>query len=492
MLILYLIQLPKFLSLHLLSSYPFFGCLPVCSTMDVEATICIEFILALDKVLKLMEQVGVHRKLDPALVSNSGRVELFSAFLAEELEVDRLAVFLHTRDFTQQLLGVKFRELYVTLQIDTAFSSQSAAVHEQEQLLLLVQKKNKRKKKREKKGNPPSTTVLLTDHLFLDPIEFDGDQDELDRLTRQEGEEIIPGEGKVVPPSVTLPFFLRLAKDACMPDAPLLALDMRTLKVLCQNLTPDCTDGVRNYMAKRCLFWTDVLCGFKGSMFTVSQRLKSVDAFFQCEYKGLQVDGLKVVPAQVFLWMVCTEMGAYADVAEQVVATDTGVSDETTTEQSIAMLNNVYDQDRAREKAMDEAIKLEAIELSQCNAHLLKLGKKKRQVERKWKDYSPDLTLQGLQAKQAEAHKGFSIDDITDLAAEITEFEGLKSSLEAKIKRMKKNKKNYLANVEDLWQVAVQGKRKFQSLKPIQSRKQVKTIKGKDTLNLKTAICYLQ
>jgi hypothetical protein len=444
--------------------------------MDVESAICIEFILALDKALQLMDHVGMHRKVDPSLVSNSGRVELFSAFLAEELEVDRLAVFLHTRDFTQQLLGVRFRELYVTLQVDT-----SPVVPALQVQVSVLPKKKRNKKKGKKDKDKPHTTVLLKDHLFLDPVEFDGDMEELDHQTR-EHEEVVPGEGKVVPASVKIPFFLRMSTDACMPDAPLLSLDMRTLKVLCQNLTPDCPEAVRNYMVKRCLFWTDVLCDFKGSMFKVWQQLKNVGSFFKSEYKGLQVDGLKVVPAQVFLWMVCTEMGSYADVTEQIVATDTGVSDETTTEQSVAMLNNVYDQDRAREKAMDEAIKLESIELSHCNAHLLKLEKRKRQVERKWKEYTPDLTLQGLQAKQAEANKGFSINDITDLSAEITEFEGLKSSLEAKMKRMKKNKKSYLEDVEDLWEVALKGKRKFQGLKPIKTRKQVKAGKGKDDL----------
>ena len=458
--------------------------------MDVESTICIEFLLALDKALKVMDHVGVHRKIDPALVSNSGRVEMFSAFLAEELEVDRLAVFLHTRDFTQQLLGVRFREMYVTLQVDTATGAgigagvgvDSTAVLQQEleqgSKKKNKKKKNKKKNKKKKDASAPSTTVLLTDHLFLDPVTFDGNQEELDQLTRQDGEEVIPGDGRVVPPSVKLPFFLRLAKDACMPDAPLLCLDIRTLKVLCQNLTPDCSEAVRAYMVKRCLFWTDVLCSFKGSMFTMSQQLKNVEAYFQCEYKGLFVDDLKVVPAHVFLWMLNTEMDSYADVKEQIVATDTGVSDETTTEQSIAMLNHVYDQDRAREKAMDEALRQETVELSHCTAHLLKLEKRRRHVERKWKEYTPDLTLRGLQAKQAEANKGFAVTDITDLTAEITEFEGLRSALEAKIKRKKKNKKSYLEDVEDMWDVALQGKRKFQGLKPIKTRKQVNTIKG--------------
>ena len=437
--------------------------------MEHESIICIEFIIALDKALKLMEEVGVNRKVDDALVSNSGRVELFSAFLAEELEVDRLAVYLHTRDYTQQLLGVRFRELYVSLQVDYTPPSLK------DQPVTPKKKRNKKRKKDEIR--PVGTTTLLADNLFLDPVEFDGDMEELDRVTR-EGEEVVPGKGKVIPPSVKIPFFLKLTKDACMPDAPLLSLDMRTLKVLCQSLTPDCSEEIRSYMVKRCLYWTDVLCRFKGSMFKVWQQLKNVTSFYKCKCKGLNVDGLKVVPAQVFLWMMCTEMGSYADVTEQIVATSTGVSDETTTEQSVAMLNNVYDQDRAREKAMDEEIHLEEMELSQCNAHILKLEKKRRQVERKWKEYSPDLTLKGLQAKQAEANKGFSVSDITDLTAEITEFEGLRSSLEAKIKRLKKNKKNYLDDVEDMWEVALKGKRKFQGLKPIKTRKQVKSIKG--------------
>jgi hypothetical protein len=444
------------------------------STMDVESLVVLEFIIALDKTLQRMEHVGINRKVDPGLVSNAGRVELFSAFLAEELEVDRLAVFLHTRDFTQQLLGVRFRELYVTLQVDT---SPAAAPEGGALPPPSPDNSRKKKKKRKKDVNKPTTTVLLTDHLFLDPVAFDGDMEELGSRTRGD-EEVIPGEGKIVPPSVKIPFFLRLSKDACMPDAPLLSLDMRTLKVLCQNLTPDCPEAVRSYMMKRCLFWTDVLCSYKGSMFKVWQQLKNVGSFFQCECRGLVVDGLQVVPAQVFLWMICTEMGSYADVTEQIVATDTGVSDETTTEQSVAMLNNVYDQDRAREKAMDEALKLEEIELSQCNAHLLKLEKRKRQVERKWKEYSPDLTLRGLQAKQAEANKGFSVNDITDITAELIEFQGLKSALEAKLKRMRKHKRSYLQDVEDLWEVALKGKRKFQGLKPIKTRKQVKTIKG--------------
>ena len=438
--------------------------------MEHESIVCLEFIIAIDKVLKRMESVGINRKIDGALVSNSGRVELFSSFLAEELEVDRLAVFLHTRDFTQQMLGVNFRELYVSLKVDTALPVVSPEIVE-------LPNKKQKKGKKNKDNNKLGTTTLLQGHLFLDPVEFEGDMDDLQNRTR-DGDIIIPGEGKVVPPSLSLPFFLRLSKDACMPEAPLLALDMRTLKVLCQNLTPDCSEEVRNYMIKRCLFWTDILCKFKGSMFKVWQELKNIGSFHDCEYKGLFVDGLKVVPAYVFLWMICTEMGSYADVAEQIVATDTGVSDDTTTEQSIAMLNNVYDQDRAREKAMEAAIQVEVLELSHCNAHLRKLEKKKRQIERKWKEYDPDLTLRGLQVKQAEANKGFSVFDVTDLSAEITEFEGLKSTLESKIKRMKKNKKKYLEDVENLWEVALKGKRKFQDLKPIKTRKQVKAIKG--------------
>ena len=438
--------------------------------MEIDSQICIELLIAVDRSLKISEQVSIHRKDDSRQVSSSGRVELFSSFLAEEFEVDRLAVYLHVRDFVQDHVGVKFRDLYVTLQNEVADSDLPS--HEEN----LIRPDKKRKKGGKSGGKPLKTTTLFQNDLLLDPVVFEGDlNDIMGRENR--GGEVSPVEGKVVPPSVQIPFFLRMSKDACLPEAPLLALDMRTLKVICQTLTPNCSEKIRDYMIKRCLFWTDVLRQFKGSTFKLWQMLRSSSSFYKSNYEGLTVKNLKVVPAHVLLWMVCTEISSYTDGTEHVAATDTTVSDETTTEQSIAMLNNVYYNDRAREKDMDQEIRIEEINLSQCNAHITKLRKRKRAVERKRKEYNPDFTLTGLKAKQAEANKGYDIVDISNIEAEIVEYEGEKSALEAKIKRLKKNKQHLLQDITELWDVALKGKRKFQGLNPLES-KSIHPMKG--------------
>jgi hypothetical protein len=341
-----------------------------------------EILLAIDRVSLLSDKVCMHRKVDEATVCDSGRVFMFSAFLSEELDVDRLAAYLQVREITQEVADFHFKDVIAHMQrpvpLNTGFES-------------------------------PSRQTVRND-----------DPDEVDILD----------VSKICP--LKLPFHLRVMKDASMPEAPLLAIDFRAVSVVCQRVTPNCSATSKKYLLHKVLYWVSTLVHRKSSIFRMLEYFREDShGFSVSRFEGALIDGLRVLPAHAVIWAICTEFGHFKgdqqmSVAEALHAD--GPKEAVTSEQGLAMLNRLYDNNRALVEGLEADISQAELNFSQCRAKIFDLEKQKRKIERKWKEFNPDLTLRGAHAAAAEENKGYDLTELSRLKMMLIEAEEERSS----------------------------------------------------------------
>lgn len=348
--------------------------LSVFSILNILPQICMEILLAIDRVFSLSDKVCMHRQIDEGVVCDSGRVLLFSAFLSEELNVDRLAAYLQTRQIAQEAAGFLLKDVIAYMQHPTPIS-------------------------------PSSSKNSLGD-------------DDSDLVERLDSTKICP---------LKLPFHLRIMKDASMPEAPLLAVDLRTLTVICHRIAPNSAAKSTKYLVRKILFWVNTLIQRKSSIFRMLEYLREdTDSFQRCQFDGSIIDGLRVVPVHVVIWAISTEFGYYKG-DQRVSVAETlhgdGPKEVTTSDQGLAALNRLYDNNRALLNGLDAEINQAELNFSVLKAKILDIEKQIRRIERKWKEYQPNLDLRGIQARAAEENKGYDLKELSQLKMLLLETE---------------------------------------------------------------------
>lgn len=362
-----------------------------------------------------MDKITAHRNIDGKSPSHGGRVFMFASFLSEEFDVDRLATYLHTRDVVQETAGVKFRDIAVHLVMPLNDDEQS---------------EEERKKKEGASllaghpflGNESSTLfspTMSTLDSFRPPSTQNGSRPLIDMVDAIDAAKVCP---------VKLPYTLRTLQDCTMPETPLLAIDLRTLTIICQRLTPRSGSSMRRYLFQKCMMWTDALINMQTSMFKILLHLQDPAVFDECTFNGVEVNGQMVIPAHVVMWMVATEISYNSAAAEksasQSEAPDKGAPIElSSTEQGIYMLNNLYDNNREKVHKANAEVDAVELELSHAKTKVLMIEKKKRRIERKWREYVPDHSLTGLLAAKAEETKGYDLEELAAVRTSLAEAE---------------------------------------------------------------------
>ena len=340
--------------------------------LNILPQICIEILLAIDRVTSVSSKVCVDRQIDETAVCDGGRVFLFSAYLSEELDIDHLAAYLLVREIAQDAAGFHFKDVHAHMQHPVAHS--------------LAQSPSSR-----------------------------GEPDLLDLLDAS----------KICP--LKLPFHLRTMKDASMPEAPLLAIDLRTLSVICHRVTPHCLPESRKYLNEKILFWVTTLIRRKSTIFRLLEMLKEDNhSFAEAQLEAVLVDGLRVVPVHVILWAVCTEFSRYKGDRQVSVAEalhGNGPKEAATSDQGLAVLNRLYENDRSLLTGLDSEIAQAELNFAHWKTKMLDLERQKRKIERKWKEFQPDLHLRGSQAVAAEENKGYDLKELSRIKMTLLEAE---------------------------------------------------------------------
>jgi hypothetical protein len=197
--------------------------------------------------------------------------------------------------------------------------------------------------------------------------------------------------------------------------------------VICHRATPHCPPGSRKYLSDKILFWVATLIHRKSSIFRLLEFLKEDNlSFSETQFEGALVDGLRVVPAHVIVWAVCAEFG-YFKGGQQVSVAEAlhgdGPKEAVTSDQGLAVLNRLYDNDRALLNGLDSDITQAELSFSQWKTKILDLEKQKRKIERKWKDFQPDFHLRGSQAVAAEENKGYDLKELSRIKMTLLEAE---------------------------------------------------------------------
>ena len=323
------------------------------STLDVRQTVCFELLVTLEHIISVGETSLLATTVDSdstEISIDGSRAVLFSKFLSEELDLDYLAMFLHCRDLVEKDLRVHLAD----------------AVQQH---------------------------ILPTPHLKLHATQYPAASTE-ERLLEVEREKVAtlrPIESLVVPHA--LPGSLQYVLDVTMPLSPMVSFEASKLPWLCGIVAPKASLRLRAYLADRVLAHMQKL---------LIQGRRRVDAVLQTA--GIKTTEKPVVvnliPVAVFLFIILEEWRAVPVDAKATIGT-TGESSE-----SLKKLNDLYDSDNAKAKAMTKVIRNLEAELALCDSSLLKLDKASRRLERKWKtgQASADdlMELQNVRVAQTE------------------------------------------------------------------------------------------
>lgn len=356
----------------------------LCSAL-LQQNICFELLLAIEKVITNVEQFqNIHSKNPDSYPElHGGRIVLFSSFLSEESELNILAAFLQSREIAQNVVGVKFRDMIHQMVF-------SQVTHEGGNFHAV---------------NEVSTSTTLSE--------------ESDGVVYKEC------------PIIQLPHWLRFVYDYTQPEAPLLCCDIRSVRIIINQLlvySPSILNApLSDYLLKKCLYWTYVLSRERRSLFQMLITLNNAIELNQCKFEGFNVNSLVVVPIYVLLWVIANDMKRLSTRANNNSKSNNEnsilkIGDYVTPQRSLIDLNNMYLNDNAMIKELDTKIEDTKIELSKTEAQLLKLQKKQKYIERKWSNHKPDKTLDGSTSTTTSKLevKEYDLDELIAVKLDIT------------------------------------------------------------------------
>lgn len=393
---------------------------------------------------------------DDSMIYDTERVTIFSKFLAEEWDLDYLALYLNNRDLLQRYFNVKFHQL--TVQGVKAAEDPFDYPDKLRGILLSQQrindefapKNSMRPLQADVPALPPvpdsahplspavgsakgnryleDTTPLKrskSQGSYLGGLAHGQDGGSSQRRKRLTLKPLYVTETteKIVP--VALPPSLYFVPDAGLPETPSLAFHKSSLPVCCEVCLPRCHSKLRKFLGNR------VTLGVK-------RRLEAVAPIIPEEHE-LNIDTEKLlIPISVFLYVICEEWRSMpVELREKFGSVGQAAM-------SLEKLNDVYSQSCFAQKERLEEIKHTEVLLSQCKSILITLEKKIRRLERRWKESRNHATNEELEALQ-------------DLRVKVSEETARRLSLDSSLKGMKRRHKKELARVESLWEDALKG-----------------------------------
>jgi ankyrin repeat protein len=400
------------------------------STGELRERVCLEILVTIENVTKAAEAAQLagtfgehakgmkgadslsttHESVVADIKIDGGRVPLFAKFLAEELDLDYLAMFLQTRTIVQQEVGVKLA--------DATPTALNEVLHAY--------------------PDPPVSGAFSfgsTDE-FRNSLEMTKNRgaartNEVHGTTFQGVAE--GPKNKVIP--FPLPRNLHYIVDITLPHAQLVAVDISRLEWLVAQIVPDCTPEQKRYFWDMVVERADRMLEQSNKRLEMSLPLHTVLPH-ECEAKRQGIwapDGGRYIPLYCIFQVVCEQ---WKEVPNE---TKNGFLPSGNVAGNLSDLNDIYDNGNARMRALAKRIADTEIELTEKEGTIMKMDKRKRRLERKWDNgvASADelMELQGLRV------------DLTDERAELT-------SIQSRLDGLLERQAALQAGIEGLWVAA--------------------------------------
>ena len=402
----------------------------VFSSGEMREKVCLEIMVTIESITKAGEAAqlsgtfGTHAKgmkgADSLSTSHEsvvadikidgGRVPLFAKFLAEELDLDYLALFLQSREVVQADLGLRLADATPQAINEVLHAHPDPPV-------------------------PGAFSFLSTDE-FRNSMEMSKNRT-VNRTAEVHGTTFAGvSEGpkhKIVP--FDLPRNLNYIVDITMPHAQLVGVEYSRIDWLVSKLVPQCSQEEKRFFADKILDATDKLLEQSNKRWEMILPLHAtLPAYVLPAHKGIYgSEGNYYVPLYCLFNVVC-------EMWKQVpLETKNGFMPSGNAAENLSDLNDIYDNDNALMKGIAKQIADTEIERTEKKAAIMKIDKKKRRLERKWNNgmASADelMELQNLRVA------------LTEERAELTEIESRLDGFE--------QRQAYLrGGIEDLWVAA--------------------------------------
>ena len=351
------------------------------------------------------------KNIHPLISIDGGRAALFAKFLAEEFDVDYLAMYLLTRSRLQKSLGIQLRELAPMLlnEVAHAFPDPPAGLitanaFGSEQALV--------------DAAPPPPKKLMGSSIH--GTTFDG---------------IATGplsKHKFAP--ISLPNYMDFISDVTMPNANLAAIAHERLTWLVEKLIPGCSITQRTYFIDKVLEMTETQLKNSNKRLEMLLPLHTVlPAECQPSAMGICIGGAYYVPVFNLLQAVCEQW--------KMVPPETkgSFSASGSTSGNLTQLNTFHDNDNALMKGMKQKIKATNQDINTVSGDIMKLDKKRRRIERKWKF--------GLTSET-------ELTELTATRVAIVEQEAEKDGLQSKLENLQARYQALQVISDNLWSAA--------------------------------------
>ena len=371
------------------------------STLELRQRMTIEILLTLDSIAKMGELANmagtfgkdankvegggsskkstlIQDSIKADITIDGGRAQLFQRFLAEELDLDYLAMFLLSRERVQKCLGFHFKEVNPV--------AQNQVTH--------------------RYADPPAGALTANAYMtrqddvkygkFGESVSFGPDVHGATFVGVAEG-----AKTKVMP--LELPKHMDYIMDVTMPNTPLVALKSERLQWLMEQVAPSGLMPVqRDYFVSRVLQTADKLLQASNKRLEMLLPLHA-ELPLECNVngQGILINGERHVHIYSILQAVCQEWKEVPPEAKGSFSVSGTVAG------NLKELNMLYDNDNAIMKAFAKKIKDAVQERSDCTSKLMKLDKQRRRLERKW---NHGLTTDA------------ELDTLKDIRSDITEY----------------------------------------------------------------------
>eukprot|EP00605_Chrysophyceae_sp_TOSAG23-4_P002242 GSChrysophyteH1.ASY1.ANO1.2486.1 assembled CDS len=400
------------------------------STLELRQRMTIEILLTLDNIAKMGELAAMagtfgkdadkaggsskikrlEENIKADIAIDGGRAQTFAKFLAEELDLDYLAMFLLTRERVQTNLGFHFRDVNpVALnEVTHRFPDPPPGAH--------------------------TANAFMTRQEDVQYGKFAGNKGFGSDVHGTTFSGIAEGaKTKVIP--VVLPKHMEYIVDVSMPNTPLVTINTERIEWLVEKLT---TQGLlvpqRDYFVNRVLKNTDKLLDASNKRLEMLLPLHAALPE-ECDVngRGILINGNRCIHIYCILHAILEQ---WKEVPPEAKGS---FSVSGTTANNLKELNIIYDNDNALMKSYAKKIKDAVQELSDCKSKLMKLEKQRRRLERKWNV--------GLNTEE-------ELDTLRDVRVMIVEYSADLEGIDSRIVGLEARQKLMRENIENLWFLA--------------------------------------
>ena len=295
-----------------------------------------------------------HESVVADIKIDGGRVPLFAKFLAEELDLDYLAMFLQARAVVQDDVGVRLADANPQAVNEVLHAHPDPPVQGAFSFLSTDDFRNSMEMSRNRTANRTNEVHGTT---------FAGVAEGPKR--------------KIVP--FALPRNLAYLVDITMPHAQLVGVEHSRIDWIVSKLVPQSSPVERRYFADKILEAADKLLEHSNKRLEMVLPLHTPLPFHVLPArKGISAEGGYYVPLYCIFHVVC-EMWK-----EVPLETKKGFMPSGSVAENLSELNDLYDNDNAIMKGVAKQIADTEIEKTEKKAAIMKVDKRKRRLERKW------------------------------------------------------------------------------------------------------------